>query len=288
MKAYLNIVKNIIEKGVYKKDRTGVGTIGVTGERFQHDMSEGFPLLTTKKMAYKSIKVELEGFVKGITDKKWYQERGCNIWNEWCNPKKVPYGHDTETQKKMSEEPDLGTVYGFQWRHWNAPYDNEKTDYSGKGIDQLEQMVQKLKKNPTDRRNLVSAWNPEQINQMALPPCHLLYQVLVQDDKLDLIWYQRSVDTMLGLPFNIASYATLLHLLAKEAGLKEGTLTGFLGDTHIYVNHLEQAKEQTKREPLTLPKIVTENFTSIFEWNHENTKIIDYQNQGPIKFPIAV
>lgn len=288
MKAYLNIVKNIIEKGVYKKDRTGVGTIGVTGERFQHDMSEGFPLLTTKKMAYKSIKVELEGFIKGITDKKWYQERGCNIWNEWCNPTKVPYGHDTETQKKMSEEPDLGTVYGFQWRHWNAPYTDEKTNYSDKGIDQLEQMVQKLKKNPTDRRNLVSAWNPEQINQMALPPCHLLYQVLVQDDKLDLIWYQRSVDTMLGLPFNIASYATLLHLLAKEAGLKEGTLTGFLGDTHIYVNHLEQAKEQTKKEPLTLPKIVTENFTTIFEWNHENTKIIDYQNQGPIKFPIAV
>ncbi|MBI5065646.1 thymidylate synthase [Candidatus Woesearchaeota archaeon] len=288
MKAYLNIVNNILENGIRKNDRTGVGTIGVTGERFQHDMSEGFPLLTTKKMAYKSIKVELEGFIKGITDKKWYQERGCNIWNEWCNPKKVLYGHDAETQKKMSEELDLGTVYGFQWRHWNAAYNDEKTDYSGKGIDQLEQMVQKLKKNPADRRNLVSAWNPEQINQMALPPCHLLYQVLVQDDKLDLIWYQRSVDTMLGLPFNIASYATLLHLLAKETGLKEGTLTGFLGDTHIYVNHLEQAKEQTKREPLQLPKIVTESFTTIFEWNHENTKIIDYQNQGPIKFPIAV
>lgn len=288
MKAYLDTVKNILENGVYKMDRTRVGTIGVTGERFQHNMNEGFPLLTTKKMPYKSIKVELEGFIKGITDKKWYQERGCTIWDEWCNPKKVQYGHDAETQQKMREESDLGTVYGFQWRHWNAPYADEKTDYKNKGIDQLEQMVDKLRKNPGDRRNIVSAWNPEQLHSMALPPCHLLYQAIVQGDKLDLMWYQRSVDTMLGLPFNIASYATLLHLLAKETGLEEGKLTGFLGDTHIYVNHKEKAEEQTKREPLPLPKIVTEKFTSIFDWTYEDTKIVDYKHHEPIKFPIAV
>ena len=288
MKAYLDIVKNILENGIHKKDRTGVGTKGVSGERFQHDMSKGFPLLTTKKMAYKSVKVELEGFIKGITDKKWYQERGCNIWNEWCNPKKVSYGLDDETQQKMQEEKDLGSIYGFQWRHWNAPYQDEKTNYENKGIDQLEQMVEKLRKNPSDRRNIVSAWNPEQISQMALPPCHLLYQVLVQEDKLDLIWYQRSVDTMLGLPFNIASYATMLHLLAKESGLKEGTLTGFLGDTHIYVNHLENAEEQTKREPMQLPKIETEQFTSLFNWKYDDTKLVNYQSHPKIEFPIAV
>ncbi|MBI2564364.1 thymidylate synthase [Candidatus Woesearchaeota archaeon] len=288
MKEYLRIVQNILENGVEKLDRTGVGTIGITGERFQHNMSQGFPLLTTKKMAYKSVKVELEGFIKGITNKKWYQENGCHIWDEWCNPKKVPYSHDGETKKKMLEEQDLGPIYGFQWRHWNADYVGEQTDYTRKGVDQLEQMIDKLKNKPNDRRIIVSSWNPEQLDQMALPPCHLLYQTIVQSGKLDLIWYQRSVDTMLGLPFNIASYATLLHLLAKEANLKEGTLTGFLGDTHIYLNHIERSEEQLKREPLQLPEIITENFTSIWNWTHNNTKIVNYQSHPAIKFEIAV
>lgn len=288
MKEYLNIVETILEKGTRKKNRTGVDTIGIFGVKFEHDMQEGFPLLTTKKMAYKNILSELEFFIKGYTDKTWLQERNNHIWDEWCNPKKVPYGHGAETFVKMHDERDLGPIYGFQWRHFGAEYLGYDADYTGQGVDQLAQLVDKLKNNPGDRRMIVSAWNPTQISEMALPPCHYQFQVNVSDGKLDLAWSQRSVDTMLGLPFNIASYATLLHLLAKEAGLKEGTLTGFLGDTHIYENHLDGAKEQVKRNPLKLPRIETENFKSIFDWQYTDSKIVDYYHHEPIKFKIAV
>lgn len=255
---------------------------------FEHDMSEGFPLLTTKKLYFKGIKSELEFFIKGLTDKRWLQERENHIWDEWCNPKKVPYGNDEESKRKMKEGIDLGPIYGFQWRHWNAEYDGFDKDYSGKGIDQLEKIVNTLKKNPNDRRMIVSAWNPEQISEMALPPCHYGFQVTVIKDKLNLLWNQRSVDTMLGLPFNIASYGLLLHLLAKESGFKEGKLIGFLGDVHIYKNHLEGAKEQLKREPFSLPTIQTKNFSSIFDWEYTNSKLEDYQSHPKIEFSIAV
>ncbi len=288
MKAYLDVIENILENGTRKENRTGVDTIGVFGVKFEHDMSEGFPLVTTKKMAYKNILSELEFFIKGYTDKRWLQERNNHIWDEWCTPKKVPYGHDVETLAKMRDERDLGPIYGFQWRHFGAEYKEYNTDYSGQGKDQLAKLVDKIKNNPTDRRMIVSAWNPTQLEEMALPPCHYQFQANVSEGKLDLAWSQRSVDTMLGLPFNIASYATLLHLLAKEAGLQEGKLTGFLGDTHIYENHLSGAKEQVKRTPLKLPRMVTENFKSIFDWQYTDSKIIDYEHREPIKFKIAV
>ena len=185
MKQYLDIVDGILSEGELKHNRTGVDTVAIAGATFEHDMSVGFPLLTTKKMAHKSVRVELEGFIKGITDKKWYQERGCKIWDEWCNPQKVPYGHDDKTKRKMFEERDLGPIYGFQWRHFNAPYDNYDTDYSGKGIDQLSNVTDSLRKNLNDRRMVVSAWNPIQIGQMALPPCHYGFQVTVINDKLN-------------------------------------------------------------------------------------------------------
>ncbi len=290
MQAYLDIVKKILEEGINKGDRTGTGTLAIAGAIFEHDMSKGFPLVTTKKMPYKVIASELEFFIKGITDKKWLQDRKNHIWDEWANPKKAPYGHDEESKRKMAEERDLGPVYGFQWRHFNAPYYNYDTDYRDQGIDQLKKMINTLKTNPTDRRMIVSAWNPTMMDQMALPPCHYAFQVTVLDGKLNLLWNQRSVDTMLGLPFNIASYATLLHLLAKEAGLGEGKLVGFLADVHIYSNHIEGAKEQITRDPnkYPLPKLVTDNFTSIFDWESKNSRIEGYESYPKISFDIAV
>lgn len=290
MRAYLDIVQKIIDQGERKENRTGVDAISIAGAIFEHDMSKGFPLLITKKMPFKIIAAELEFFIKGITDKQWLKDRNCHIWDEWCSPKKVPYGHDEATKQKMAAERDLGPIYGFQWRHFNADYNSFDSDYSGQGIDQLKNLVEKLKSNPTDRRMIVSAWNPSKLSEMALPPCHYSFQVTVIGDKLNLLWNQRSVDTMLGLPFNIASYALLLHLLAKEAGLKEGKLVGFLADTHIYINHLDGAREQLSRDLNTypLPKITTENFTSIFDWQSPNTKLENYQSHPKIDFPIAV
>jgi thymidylate synthase len=290
MKNYLNIVKHILENGIEKQDRTGTGVLSVAGVMFEHDMSDGFPLLTTKKMPFKVMSAELEFFIKGITDKEWLQTKKCHIWDEWCSPTKVPYAHDEETKKRMAEERDLGPIYGFQWRHFGADYKNYDTDYSGQGIDQLKYVVDSLKNNPTDRRMIISAWNPTKLNEMALPPCHYSLQVTVTGDKLNLMWNQRSVDVALGLPFNISSYALLLHLLAKESGYKEGRLVGFLGDTHIYSNHVEGLKEQLERDTdkYPLPKIETDNFTSIFDWQAEDTKLIGYESYPRIKFQIAV
>ena len=284
MRDYLSIVRNILVTGDYKENRTGVPTYSIAGAMFEHDMSDGFPLLTTKSVSLRLVASELEFFIKGLTDKNWLQERNNHLWDEWCWQLKVPYGHDKETQQKMFEERDLGPIYGFQWRHFDAEYDGFDKDYSKQGIDQLENLIDTLKTNPNDRRMLVSAWNPNQVDEMALPPCHYGFQVTVTDDKLNLMWNQRSVDTALGLPFNIASYGLLLHLLAKETGFEEGHLVGFLGDTHIYENHVENLKKQLSRVPKDLPSIETENFTSIFDWEYADSKVIGYENHGQIKF----
>ena len=291
MKAYLDIVKKILDKGELKQTRQGPDAYTIAGAMFEHDMAKGFPLLTTKKMPFKMIANELEFFIKGITDKKWLQDRKNSIWDEWANPKKAPYGHDEASKKRMLEERDLGPVYGFQWRHFNAPYENYDTDYTGKGIDQLKNIIETAKKNPNDRRMIVNSWNPSMLDQMALPPCHYCYQITVVNGRLNLLWNQRSVDTMLGLPFNIASYAILLHLLAKETGYKEGKLVGFLADVHLFVNHVEGAKEQLSRDPnkFPLPTIQTDNFTSIFDWRgSEDSRVINYQSFDKISFEIAV
>jgi len=288
MKAYLDIVSKIINEGTDMSNRTEVDARTISGVLFEHDMQDGFPLLTTKHMYHRAIKVELEFFIAGRTDKKWLQDRKCHIWDEWCTPKKVPYGHDDETKEKMKNERDLGPVYGWQWRHFGAEYKGYDKDYTDEGIDQLANLIEKLKTNPTDRRMIVTAWNPKNIDEMALPACHYGFQVLVRDDKLDLLWNQRSIDTMLGLPYNIASYGLLLHLLAKEAGLEEGMLKGFLANTHIYNNHIEKAKEQLEREPHDLPSIETANFTSIFNWHFQDTRVVNYNSHDPIKLKVAV
>lgn len=290
MQTYLDIVRRVIETGEEKTDRTGTGTIAIAGAMFEHDMAHGYPLLTTKKMPFSMIASELEFFIKGITDKQWLQERKNSIWDEWANPEKAPYGHSEEAKQRMMNERDLGPVYGFQWRNYNADYKNWDTDYAGQGVDQLKKLVETLKKDPSSRRMIVMAWNPLQMHKMALPPCHYGFQVTVINGRLNLMWSQRSVDVMLGLPFNIASYALLLHLLAKEAGLKEGKLIGFLGDVHIYSTHVDGAQEQLARDPNTYPlcTIETEPFTSIFDWQHKDTKRINYQSHDRISFPIAV
>ncbi|MFH1890187.1 MAG: thymidylate synthase [Candidatus Kuenenbacteria bacterium] len=290
MKQYLEIVKNVLEHGEKKDDRTGVGTISLPGSMFQHNMSQGFPILTTKKIPYGLVKTELEFFIKGITDKKWLQDKNNHIWDEWCSPIKVPYGHDHETKTKMAKERDLGSIYGWEWRHFGAKYVDYQTDYSGQGIDQLKKLVDTLKSNPNSRQMLVLAWNPLDVDKVIPPYCHYAFQVTVVNDKLNLFWNQRSVDVALGLPFNIASYATLLHLLALESRLKEGMLTGFLADTHIYLNHIEGLKEQLTHDvnKYELPKIKTSNFKSIFEWTAEDTQLIGYESYPAIKFKIAV
>ncbi len=290
MRAYLEIVKKILDTGEQKSDRTGTGTLAVAGAMFEHDLTLGFPMLTTKKVPFKVVATELEFFIKGITDKQWLKDRNCHIWDEWCSPLKAPYAHDADTKAKMAAERDLGPIYGFQWRHFGADYVNFDTDYTGQGIDQLKIAVNALKNNPTDRRMIVMAWNPTKLNEMALPPCHYGFQLTAINGRLNLMWNQRSVDTMLGLPFNITSYALLLHLLAKETGLKEGKLIGFLGDVHIYNNHLDGAREQLTRDPdkYKLPQVVTENFTSIFDWKAEDSKVVGYESYPKVEFQIAV
>lgn len=290
MQSYLDIVSHILEQGIKKDDRTGTGTLAIAGSIFEHDMSKGFPLLTTKKMPFKLIASELEFFIKGITDKQWLQDHKNHIWDEWANPLKAPYGHDEQSKKRMLEERDLGAIYGFQWRHFGAKYIDYTTDYTGQGFDQFQRILDILKTDPHDRRMVVSAWNPVDLDKMGLPPCHFAWQVTVLDNKLNLIWNQRTVDVMLGLPFNIASYALLLHLLAKHAGFGEGRLVGLLGDTHIYRNHIEGAKEQITRDPnkYPLPKVETENFTSIYDWKSEGSKIVGYESYPRISLEIAV
>jgi thymidylate synthase len=247
-------------------------------------------LLTTKKIPYRLVASELEFFIKGITDKKWLQERKNHIWDEWATPEKVPYGHDEATKKEMLEERDLGPLYGWQWRHFGAEYRGYEQDYSNQGVDQLKRLVHDLKSSPESRQMLVLAWNPVDRDKVVPPFCHYGFQVTVTDNKLNLLWMQRSVDLALGLPFNIASYATLLHLLSLETGFEMGRLVGELGDTHIYLNHVEGLKEQLARDPdkYPLPKLETENFKSIFDWQYTDSKVVGYESFPSIKFEISI
>ncbi|MBR9690956.1 thymidylate synthase [Candidatus Woesearchaeota archaeon] len=288
MEAYLKIVKKILDEGILTKNRTGIDTYSISGVIFEHDMKDGFPLLTTKSVPLRLVASELEFFIKGITNKKWLLERDNHIWDGWASPDIIPYGHDKETQKKMREEIELGPIYGWQWRNFGAEYVSHDKPPKSRGIDQLKNVVETLKNDPDSRRMIVSAWNPKDQHKMALPPCHYCFQVTVTNGKLNLMWSQRSVDVALGLPFNIASYALLLHLLAKEAGLKEGRLVGFLGHTHIYIPHLKGIKEQLKRKPYSLPTLKTENFKTIFDWVYTDSKVDGYKHHPRIKFEVAV
>ena len=285
MQQYLDILRKIKDTGRLKKNRTGVDTISITGAMFEHRMSDGFPLQTTKKMGLRDIATELEFFKDGLSDKRWLQERRCHIWDEWGNPMKAPYGKDAESKAAMAAEPDLGRIYGVQWRDWQGVGEDGKVVH----IDQLRNAVETIKNDPFNRRVIVSAWNPAEIKQMALPPCHYGFQLLSDGESLDLLWNQRSVDTPLGLPYNIASYALLLKLIAATTGLKEGNLIGFLADVHIYVNQMEGVDEQLGRTPLALPQVkLLDTFSSIFEWHRDEFILEGYNPQPKISFPLAI
>ena len=264
MKQYLDLLREIRDNGVTKTDRTGVGTKSIFGHQMRFNLQDGFPLLTTKKVFLKGIIYELLWFLKGDTNIKFLTDNNVHIWDEWAD-----------------ENGDLGYVYGKQWRSWEA------TD--GRVIDQISQVVDLIKNHPDSRRILVTAWNPAEIDKMALPPCHCLFQFYVADGQLSCQLYQRSADTFLGVPFNIASYALLTMMLAQVCGLEPGEFIHTTGDTHIYLNHLEQVNEQLSREPRPLPKmIINPDVKSIFDFKYEDFKLEGYDPYPAIKAPVAV
>lgn len=264
MKQYLDLLERVISEGVRKEDRTGTGTISVFGHQMRFNLSKGFPLLTTKKLHLKSIIHELLWFLKGDTNVKYLQENGVRIWNEWAD-----------------ENGDLGHIYGYQWRSW--------PDYEGGFIDQISEAIETIKNNPDSRRIIVSAWNVGDIKNMNLPPCHAFFQFYVVNGKLSLQLYQRSADIFLGVPFNIASYALLLMMVAQVCDLEPGEFIHTLGDAHIYSNHLEQVDEQLSREPKLLPAMkLNPNIKNIFDFKYEDFELIDYEPHPHIKGIVAI
>lgn len=270
MKAYKDIVERVLKEGTIKKNRTGIDSISVSGGMIEHDLKDGYPLLTTRKMYVKGILVELEGFLKGISSKKWYVDNGCSYWKPWANPKKVPYGSDEETRKRMLEEDDLGRVYGVQWISWKG--------YNGKTINQIESIIDTLKKDPTSRRMLCNSWNVGDLEEMCLTPCIFSFQLISDGTFLDLLYYQRSVDLGRGTPTNIFQQSILLSLFAKEASLVPRKVIGLFGDLHIYVNQIEGLKKQLTYPCLKLPsvEIPSENWKGIFEWTYKDFILKDY------------
>jgi thymidylate synthase len=296
---YQNLLKDILANGVKKDDRTGTGTISVFGRQIRHNMKDGFPLLTTKKMAVKSVMTELKWFLKGDTNIKYLVNNGCNIWNgdafkNYCR-KQAPHDH-FETQEEFIQQiktndefakkwGELGPIYGYQWRHWVAKNEIESGgEYAW--VDQIEWLINELKTNPDSRRLMVNAWNVGDMSEMVLPPCHYGFQCYVSDGKLSLMWNQRSVDVPLGLPFNIASYGMLLHLLADEVNMEPGELIANLGDCHIYNNQIKGVKEQIHRAPYGLPALTKLNNVDILNGEFDYT--IEYYESHPrISFPLS-
>lgn len=264
MITYQNLLRHILETGTVKADRTGTGTISTFGYQLRHDMADGFPLLTTKKLHLKSIIHELLWFLKGDTNVKYLQDNGVRIWNEWADP-----------------DGSLGHIYGYQWRSW--------PDYDGGAIDQIAEAVDTIKHNPDSRRIIVSAWNVADLKNMNLPPCHAFFQFYVSDGKLSLQLYQRSADSFLGVPFNIASYALLLQMVAQVTGLQPGEFIHTFGDVHIYLNHRDQVNEQLSRTPRALPRMVLNpDVKSIFDFTYDDFHLEGYDPYPAIKAPVSV
>ena len=261
---YLDLLEDILENGARRSDRTGTGTLGVFGRQMRFDLSQGFPLLTTKKLHVKSIVYELLWFLRGDTNVRWLQERGVSIWDEWADA-----------------DGELGPVYGHQWRHWPAR--------DGAEIDQIANVVASIRSKPDSRRHIVSAWNPAEVDRMALPPCHALFQFYVADGELSCQLYQRSADIFLGVPFNIASYALLTLMVAQVTGLKPGDFVHTLGDAHLYLNHLEQAREQLARTPRPFPRLkLNPAVQDLFAFAYEDFTLEGYDPHPLIRAPIAV
>ncbi len=264
MKQYLDLLQRILDEGATKGDRTGTGTQSVFGHQMRFDLSAGFPVLTTKKLHLRSIIIELLWFLSGDTNICYLKENGVSIWDDWAD-----------------ENGDLGPVYGFQWRSWPGP--------DGQSVDQISKLIEQIRSNPNSRRLMVVAYNPAYVDQMALPPCHSLFQFYVADGKLSCQLYQRSADTFLGVPFNIASYALLTHMVAQQCDLEVGDFIWTGGDTHLYSNHMEQAALQLTREPLALPTLkIKRKPADIFSYAYEDFEIVGYEAHPHIKAPVAV
>ena len=264
MRQYHDLMKEVLAKGVKKSDRTGTGTISVFGHQMRFNLADGFPMVTTKKLHLKSIIYELLWFLKGSTNNNWLKERGVSIWNEWAAP-----------------DGELGPIYGYQWRSWPAP--------NGKHIDQISEVLETIKSNPDSRRIIVSAWNVADIPRMALAPCHAFFQFYVADGKLSCQLYQRSADIFLGVPFNIASYALLTHMMAQQCNLEVGDFIWTGGDCHLYSNHLEQVDLQLSRDFFPLPKLnILRKPDSIFDYEFEDFEIAGYESHPHIKAPVAI
>ncbi len=260
---YLNLLRDILDNGARRDDRTGTGTLGVFGRQMRFDLAKGFPVLTTKKLHLRSIIVELLWFLRGETNIGWLKENGVSIWDEWADA-----------------QGELGPVYGKQWRSWAAP--------DGRMIDQIEKLIEGLRTNPNGRRHIVSAWNPADVDDMALPPCHCLFQFFVADGRLSCQLYQRSADVFLGVPFNIASYALLTMMMAQVVGLKPGEFVHTFGDAHLYLNHVEQAETQLAREPRPLPTMTITPRDDLFAYRLEDFTLEGYEPWPHIKAPVAV
>jgi thymidylate synthase len=263
MRQYLDLMRHVLEKGVRKRDRTGTGTLSTFGYQMRFDLGEGFPLLTTKKLHLKSIIYELLWFLRGETNVKYLHDKGVTIWDEWAD-----------------ETGDLGPVYGSQWRKWQTS--------DGRSIDQIAEVIEQIKTNPDSRRLIVSAWNVGELGRMSLAPCHLLFQFYVAEGKLSCQMYQRSADIFLGVPFNIASYALLTMMIAEVCGLEAGEFIHTLGDAHLYLNHIEQARLQLTREPKKLPRMKINPRRSIFEFDYEDFELIGYEAHPHIRAEVAV
>jgi thymidylate synthase len=263
MQQYLSLMRHVLEHGTVKRDRTGIGTRSVFGYQMRFDLEQGFPLLTTKRLHLKSIVHELLWFLRGDTNVRWLQERGVSIWNEWADA-----------------DGELGPVYGKQWRSWAAP--------DGRSIDQMANVVRSIRENPASRRHIVTAWNPAEVEEMALPPCHCLFQFFVAEGRLSCQLYQRSADVFLGVPFNIASYALLTLMMAEVTGLQAGEFVHSFGDAHLYLNHVEQAGRQLKRQPLPFPRLTLAKKRDLFGFEYEDFRLEGYTPHPAIKAPIAV
>jgi len=286
---YILLIKKVLSEGDERITRSGAGTTSIFGQMIKHDMSNGFPLTTLRNIPFRLVASELKWTLDGKTDKKSLNEYDNHIWDKFCNPKFVKdFKPNQETYDLMKNQNDLGPIYGFQWRHFGAEYIGSDSDYSGQGFDQIKDLVEKLSKRVDSKRFVVTNWNPKDVPEMAVPSCPCMFQIIRHGEKLNLSFFQRSTDCMVGFPFDFAFHALLLHLFCLQTGLKEGSVVGFFNNIEIFSQHIEGAKELVKRESKKLGELKTENFKDIFDWKFTDTQLVGYEPNDRMKFEVNI